>query len=766
MSETGKDSEAAALVREGLAHHRAGRIEDAERAYRAALARAPLYPEALHYLGLVLHQKGKFQDSVDTLSLAAGPLAGNADFHANFGLALKEAGRWMRAKVEYGQALASRPDHAGAMFNLGLLLGEEGDHEGAAALFAKLAAREPANAEVRCFLGQTLKEQGQIAEARAQLREATRLDPGYDLAWARLAELELAEGDLDVALATAKMAAGAAPGDLDTAVLVAEICDWRGEVAERDVWLARARAIEPDPVRFHFTLGMDFYHRGLVEPARRALRRGLMFAPDHALTRWTFARVLPHGYADEAEIALARQGYVAGLGAIEAELRLDTPAETRAAFAALLAMTNFFLAYQERNDRDLQIRFGKIAHRVVAARFPKFARLPTPLPPDAGRRLRIGFLSTFFQLHFIPRLTVGWMEKLDRQRFEVFGYHLGPENDNVTKLVAGQCDAFRHLPPARVPGRDLIERQEAWFANVCRVLAADRLDALIFTDIGMDMTTFALASLRFAPVQVTCIGHPVTTGLPTIDYFLSGELIEPPGGDAHYSEKLVRLPNISFRLLGPNLSKDRKLRPRESFGFGADEIVYLCSQSMFKYLPRYDRIYTAIARAVPEAKFVFVRPTRSEACAAFLARLARAFAEAGLDRDRRCMFLDRLSSHDFDAMHYVGDIFLDTPGWSGGNTTNQAIAAGLPIVTLPGEFMRGRVTYGMLRMIGVAETVARDVDDYIAIAVRLGREPEFRARMRAEIEAKRAKLYHDEACVRGLEDFIVRAVAEKGKTSG
>ncbi len=80
-------------------------------------------------------------------------------------------------------------------------------------------------------------------------------------------------------------------------------------------------------------------------------------------------------------------------------------------------------------------------------------------------------------------------------------------------------------------------------------------------------------------------------------------------------------------------------------------------------------------------------------------------------------------------------------------------------MTLPGEFMRGRVTHGMLHMIGVEETVARDVDDYIAIAIRLGREPNIRAEVRAKIEANREKLYDDEACVRGLEDFIVRAVA-------
>ena len=759
MSGTETDSEASLLVREGLLRHRAGGIDEAERLYRQALALVPDQADALHYLGLVLHQRGQFREAADTLALAAGPLDGDADFHANFGLALKNAGRWTRAKTEYARARSLRPDHAGATFNLALLLGEEGDPAGSVALFAQLAERSPANAEARCFLGRALKEQGRWAEARQAMHEAVRIDPGYDFAWARLAELELDAGKLDAALAAAKKVAEFAPGSFDAAVAVAEVHDRRGEAAARDAWLARARVIEGDPVRIYFTLGIEFANRSLLDQARRALRRGLMFAPDHAMMRWSLARFLPESYADDDAIDRARQGYVAGLDAIEESLRLDNPEAARDAFDALQVMTNFLLAYQGKNDRDLQTRFGRIARKVVAARFSEFAGNPTPLPPDPARKLRVGFLSAFFRQHVVSRLYGGWMEKLDRRRFEVFGYHTGKDRDDSTERFAGHCDTFRHLPLSVASDRDRSEARDVWFADLCRTLAADRLDALIFPEIGMDMTTFALAALRFAPVQASGIGHPVTTGLSTVDYFLSGELIEPPEGAAHYSEKLVRLPNISIRPSESVFVKDHAPKTRESFGFGADEVVYLCSQSIYKYLPRYDRIFPAIARAVPAAKLVFVRSILPEQDAVLRVRLARAFAEAGIERDRRCVFLDAMPTQDFVTLHRVGDVFLDPPGWSGGGTTLDALAAGLPIVTLPGEFMRGRVSYGMLRMIGVEETVARDVNDYIAIAIRLGREPDIRAEVRAKIEANREKLYNDEACVRGLENFIVRAVA-------
>ncbi|MBM3565337.1 MAG: hypothetical protein FJX42_04400 [Alphaproteobacteria bacterium] len=279
----------------------------------------------------------------------------------------------------------------------------------------------------------------------------------------------------------------------------------------------------------------------------------------------------------------------------------------------------------------------------------------------------------------------------------------------------------------------------------------------------MDPTTFGAAALRLAPVQAVSWGHPVTTGLPSMDYFLSSELMEPENGDGHYSEKLVRLPNISVRLFDPGPASGRARTSRAEFGFKDDEIVFLSSQSVYKYTPRYDRIYPAIARAVPSARFVFLRSENPGVNRPLLARLARAFAAEGLSRDRHCRFLDRLTHNEFGDLNHAADVYLDTPGWSGGHTTHEAITAGLPIVTLPGRFMCGRHTYAMLRMIGVADTAAKDLDDYIAIAARLGNDAEYRRQVRARVEANRMKLYNDEDCVRGLEDFLVRAVAAAEK---
>ena len=748
------------LLREGLAHHRAGRLDAAAGIYRRILGAAPHHPDALHHLGLVLHQQGDSAGAVGMLEKAAVPLGGNPDFRANFGLALKDAGRWTRAREEFDRALAMDSGHGLALFNLGLLLDAEGDGAGAAALFARLVALEPQSAEARYLLARALAAAGRTDEARESFVAAAGLDPDGAEARLWLAEDALAAGRIDEAQSRVGEILARRPAALNALMSMAEIAAARGDDRGARVWLDKARAAEPKGAAVFYRAGLRHHEHGEFALAERAFRRCLLLDPAHAGMRWQRPRLLPAVYDSEERIEAARRAYAAGLEAIEAHASLDSPEAIEAAFEGLLTQANFYLPYQGRDDRDLQVRFGRLAARVMAARFPEFAAPPLGPAPEPDGKIRVGFFSSFFYRHTITRLYGGWLDGLDRSRFRVFAYHVRDVSDSVTRVIADRCDVFRQFDKNAIgdSSRPVAER----FAAVCRAIAADRPHVLIFPDVGMDSATFCIAALRLARVQAASWGHPVTTGLPTMDYFLSSDLMEPEGGDKHYSEKLVRLPNLSVRLFDPGLAAAGAGKTRAAFGLKADEIVFLSSQSVFKYAPQYDRIYPAIARQAPGARFVFVRSADPAADRPLLGRLGRAFAAAGLDRDRHCRFLDRLPPGEFGDLNRAADIYLDTPGWSGGHTTFEAIAAGLPVVTLPGPFMRGRHSYAMLKMIGVEDTVAKDVDDYIAIAVRLGADEGWRRAVRAKIEANRGKLYDDQACVRGLEDFLVRAVTERG----
>jgi predicted O-linked N-acetylglucosamine transferase (SPINDLY family) len=192
-------------------------------------------------------------------------------------------------------------------------------------------------------------------------------------------------------------------------------------------------------------------------------------------------------------------------------------------------------------------------------------------------------------------------------------------------------------------------------------------------------------------------------------------------------------------------------------------IRYLCCQSLFKYLPQYDEVFCRIAAAVPEAQFLFLDMGRGgRLTEQFRRRLHRAFARAGLDGGRHVVLLPRLDSGQYQAVNQAADVFLDSIGWSGCNSTLEALACGLPVVTLPGALMRGRHSLAILQMMGVTETIARDLDDYVELAVLLGRDRPRRQALRAKVLANLGKVFRDPDCIRSLERFLEAAVRRGG----
>ena len=281
----------------------------------------------------------------------------------------------------------------------------------------------------------------------------------------------------------------------------------------------------------------------------------------------------------------------------------------------------------------------------------------------------------------------------------------------------------------------------------------------MYPEIGMNAPTMLMAALRLAPVQCTAWGHPVTTGLPTIDYFLSSELMEPENAQEHYSEKLIRLPNIGVSYPKPYIPRISKTRA--DYQLPEDAILYLCCQAPFKYLPQYDRIFPEIALQVPRAKFLFLRGGLLQK------RLKRAFDTVNLDYQDYCLFLSIPERFDYLMINLLSDVYLDTITWSGGNTSLEAIACNLPIVTCTGEFMRGRHSDSFLKMLGVTDTIAANQAEYIEIAVKLGNTPDLRNQIsqrmsencdKSKGHALRDRLYEDKACVVGLEEFYQRVV--------
>jgi predicted O-linked N-acetylglucosamine transferase (SPINDLY family) len=496
-------------------------------------------------------------------------------------------------------------------------------------------------------------------------------------------------------------------------------------------------------LRFHVRL-LEECNR--TRQAAASAHRAARLFPDDVYFRMMEALLLPIIYDSTNQIDECRVWFAKGLRTLSQNVPLETPEEKKNAFTAVARYSNYRLGYQARNDRDLQMEYGQFQHRVMAANYPEFVkpvRMPD-LPLDG--KLRIGYASSRFRNLSAAKYFSGWLREHNKESISVYAYHVGAKTDSITEEIRKSSHVFRHLQNS--------------LDETCEAILKDQLHILVFLDVGLEAVTTRLASLRLAPIQCAAWDQPITTGLPTMDYFISSELTEPENAQEHYSEKLVRLPGVGVCYTKPVIPTALLNKTRRDFQLHEDAIVYLCIQYAYKYLPDQDQLLVQIASRVPNAQFVFL--TESDLIAADLQRrLDRAFAAANLKAGDYCVLLPALERFTYWNLSLLGDVFLDAIGWSGGVSTFEAIACRLPIVTLPGEFMRGRQSYAILTQLGVTETIARSAPEFVEIAVRLGKDRPWRNEVIAKMGANYASLFGDTRCVRALEEFYQRVVKEK-----
>lgn len=403
---------------------------------------------------------------------------------------------------------------------------------------------------------------------------------------------------------------------------------------------------------------------------------------------------------------------------------------------------NFYLAYLGKPCVDEARAFGQFVRSIVQATFPQYDGLDLSARSSVREKIRIGYVTSYAWLHSVMKCVVGWLQHANRDAFELHLFPLGHEQDDMTRYLAGQVDQFH-------------ERALNIEAAANQIRDAE-IDVLVYPEIGMDSLTMRLSALRLAPVQCATWGHPPTTGIPTIDYFLSSDAMEPENASDHYTERLVTLPGIGVCV--PPLTASSTGKSRQNFGFSQFDIAYLSPQSLFKYLPKYDEVFARIAETVDNSVFVFIAGQYPAWTNTLRTRLHATFIARGLDPERHLLFIPSQSFDDFLRLNASCDVLLDTIGWSGCNTTLEALAQDLPVVTMPGELMRGRHSYGMLKQLRIEETIAHDMDEYVRIAIRLGIDSGWRKDIAQRIRERRNLLFNDTRSVKSLEAFFRWAV--------
>ncbi|MBE7523805.1 MAG: tetratricopeptide repeat protein [Burkholderiales bacterium] len=637
------------------------------------------------------------------------------------------------------EATVLAPGDARAWHRCGIAAADAGELDLAIACFERATRLDPGYARAWNNLGNALRGAGRHDDGRAAFERAVAADSRYAFGWTNLAVARRDAGDSDGAADAARRAIALDARQASARIVLASIARRGGDLDGAVDGYRRALVDRPGDARARFALAGTLAERDDMEAAHTAYVQAARDDAGLLRARLGAELALPSIMASETAIAEARERFRTGVARLRDELPARASGMPADRVLDEMRWTNFLLAYHGEDDRDLQAAYGDLlAATIGAAREPSrlVAGAEAAARPRDGRR-RIAFVSAFLRDGTAGRYFESWITGLARDRFEVIVFHLTHGDDELTARIRARADRFVPIGSRRT-------------ADLARTVFACAADAIVYPELGMDATTFVLASLRLAPLQAAGWGHPVTSGLATVDAMFGCDAMEPEGGEAQYRERLVRLPGLGTRYARFHLPEPAS---RAALGLPEHGPLLLVPQSLFKLHPADDRRIARVLAAAPLARVVAFAGRHPRITAAWRARLDPVLDAHDVARER-VIVRPQVGHHDYLRVNLACDAMLDSARWSGGNTSLDAIACGLPIATLPGTVMRARQSAGMLALAGATELVASDEEGCVASAVRLATDRDFREAMSRRVSAGAARVFDDAAPLTALGTFL------------
>jgi predicted O-linked N-acetylglucosamine transferase (SPINDLY family) len=666
-----------------------------------------------------------------------GHTAAQPDDARAFGLLGKcrrETREFAAAERALLRSLQLAPDLLPSRRELALLRRDQGDLEGAAEALRALLTGAPSDASLWWELA--LLQAPTAPELALQSIERLRQLRPEDVEPALLmAQLLLRTGRHAEAEAGAGWILQRQPQRIEAL----EIAYWSLversiESAQRLTLAQRIVALAPSGERL-LALSHDLYGAGDFAAGHAAIEAACVREPRLLAARWARFQ-LPRSPAPQnaAEQAAFCDQWRQGLAEFEA-LDFRQPALAAQVWGCVGQSTAFYRHYIDDAVAD-QRRYGALLGRMMQALDPGIS--PRPLRP---LRRRIGFCGAYFRAHTVTRLFAPLIEALAEHDFELEVFALAGTGD-------GWGERLRRV--ARV--HDQPRRAAEW-----RALIAEReLDVLVYTEIGMHPLAQGLAAIRLAPVQATLWGHPVTTGLASIDHVLSPDAMEPADGQAFYSERLLRLPGLGHGLL---MAEQPIAQAVALDAPDPARIDLLCAQTVYKLLPEQDELFGRILARLPQARLHLLADDRAAVRDWLQARMTPTLRACGADPERQLRIHGFLPLPQFLGLASACRLNLDSIGWSGGMSALDLLGEGLPTLTLEGRSMRTRQTAALLQRLDVSELIAENPDEYVEKAVALAGDDHRLQHLRQRILAARHRLFADPSTLAALADFLATVEA-------
>ncbi len=638
------------------------------------------------------------------------------------------AGMVTEATVTCREILAVDPDHATVLHLLGIMALQSARFDEAVPLIKCAIEIKPDVAETHLNLGIALHGSSNYGEAIQCFMAALDLRKDFAKAYYNLGLTFAATGKRQEAAASYHKAIMIDPGYTFANNNLGTLLKEQGRLGEAKACFDRALEADASYAECHFNLGAVLQEMGQTQAAKSSFEEAIKHRPQMAGWKIRKALSVPIIPASVDEIETCRSQLVNDLENLQRQgLQLDDPGSE-------VGATSFHLAYHNLPNRTLQQCIASLFMSVCPALGFQAPHVAGRVVTDTGK-IRVGFLSAYFRSHTIGKLNIGFIEKLARDVFEVVVFQYPGKEDELSRRIEVAADDVIMLSRRLENDQSLVAEQ--------------KLDILFYPDLGMDPYTYFLSFARLAPVQAVAWGHPDTTGLPEMDYFVSSSLLEPEGATEHYSEKLVTLPTLPTFYYRPEIPKRKYTRA----GFGLDDkdVIYLCPQTLFKFHPDFDELIADILLRDRQGVLVLIDDGCGGHWNRHLLDRLRGRLQDGVDR---LVFVPRMDKLKFMGLLDVADAVLDISTFSGGNSSLEAFAMNVPIVTLPGDHMRSRVTAACYRQMGLDALIAKDKEAYVALAIRLAHDQSFRGRMRAEIRDSAHRLFECEEAVTAFEEFL------------
>jgi protein O-GlcNAc transferase len=779
------------LFDRAIEKHRNGLLDEARERYLSIIQAHPNHPDAMHLLGVVAFQAGSFDIAIESISNAVKLSPNRADFYHSLANAQRAGGFIEEALKNFQKAITLKSNYLEVYLSAGSLLEEQNRTDEAIACYRKALIVDPNSPTIWYLLGSihiqrrelskaifsyqkaiqqspnlsraynglgiAFKEKNEHEKAIVVYRKAIKLSPDYFQAYFNLGFSQSRIGRYLDAIDSYKKALLIEPFWPEALQNLGYIYLKMGKIKDAIGCYHAALEQNPNLPETLNGLGSAYREAGRIEDALKCFYQALELKPNYNVglknigltllslgkseaAKACFKKLIKVNRKFEYEVLMvmlhpiiydSSEAILTHRNKFQRELaRLIDRNETLDDPFERLGITNFILGMHGLKEKPLREQIAQFYLSVCPSLAWESPHLHDFVP---GKKIRIGFVSNFLHEHTIGRLYHGLINKISRRKFHITIFRLNHKIDSITERIDRRADQVVYLPKKLKIAREII--------------ADHKLDLLFYPEIGIDPFTYFLAFARLAPVQCKR-GFQITMGIPNIDYFISSKQAEPKKAQDHYSEKLILMERTGYYYGYPELSD--QFPTRKQLGLPEDKKLYACFQSLFKIHPEFDAVIDKILQKDPNGVLILLNGKHKH----WETLLLNRFKKNIPDVKDRIYFIHSMQRDKFISLFLIVDAVLDTIYISGGNTSLECFAYGIPVVTWPSSYLPGRLTYGFYKLMGIMDCVAKDLEAYVDIAIKLANEKKWYAKVKKKIKQRSHLLFEDKLAVQEVERFF------------